>query len=268
MAMLEEAQAVPHLISYQTRANRSPSYNEMCEKVANQIIELQKTNGTNGKIIASSVGALVLRGALHILNDGGYPLPDIILVGPVWDLKATVEKLTKGQGFAALEAGHSLPLKVSGNAGTFPLKPKFFWEALTVAMRPMPRIPSLTILTSKDDVYCNEVEARAIANSFKTNHGKPRIKIWDGGHNDSGIERDNDVLLALSRALRMPNPVEMLTNVWDRFDGTRRGHWQKRAYFKKILDPYRDGLQSREEEKLTRAKLNIARRIRVAPDVS
>lgn len=268
VTMLKNAHANPKFMPYQYRHNRAPTYNEMCLDVALNIIAQQKRTRTNGKIIASSVGAAVLRGALHHLASAGHPMPDVILIGPVWDIAATVDKRAGKNNVASLLSGKipALPMEVSGKgAGTFMLTRAFYEQARAATRRPLPPLPSLTILTSKDDVFCDEANARAIAAGVQTTYSSPVIHLWDGGHNDTGLERDNDVLLALSRTLRRPKLGDMAANVWDRFDGTSLAHWRKRDSLKALLAPFNNGTLSPEEERLTRAKLNIMRRIRVAP---
>lgn len=266
--MLQKAWAEPKLMAYQTADNRVPDYNTMARNVADEIIKQQKATGGNGKIVASSVGAGVLRGALILMAEEGHKMPDVVLIGPVWNIGETVTNMVGVQTVRALLSGQTgpLPMPVSGeNAGTFPLNNLFLEQALAAAAKPLPKLPSLTILTGADDKFCNAEGAGDILKSVPAERAD--LKIWEGGHNVNDAGRDNDILFTLSRTLRQPNMFSKLMNVADRHHGRSIRHRQKNAAILSLENKLANRQIPATDYEMTRARLNIMRRIRVAPTV-
>lgn len=267
LSLLRSAFAEPVFMPYQTADKRAPDYDTMCLIVKNAIVDQQRINGTNGKIIASSVGAAVLLGALQLLKEGKHPLPDVILIGPVWDIPQTVKKMAGAHVNSLLDGKiKSLPIPVTGvNAGSFPLTKEYFLQAQKALAKPLPQVPSLTILTSEDDQFCPPKQAQDIISAAapKIDGG---VVVWQGGHNENNTSRDNDILIALSRTLHLPNPLRMLANIWDRFDGSSAPHYLKRRAFREIRMTTPE-LLTPAEKQLKDARLNIMRRMRINPEL-
>lgn len=106
---------------YQSLTNSYPFLSEMGDTVANHLKTLQQTYDRRGLVIASSVGAGVL---LQALNQSAsyYPLPDVILIKPVYDPLSSIEGYmgTTDHGKTALAAlkGRKIeriPLPISGS---------------------------------------------------------------------------------------------------------------------------------------------------------